>query len=117
MIGAGTLGAYDNETNQMWINTEYLANSSTDECIQTLCHEVHHAYVNYLASSLDWDDPVLNTAYFKELREWVNNQKNYKSAWRYGFDAYENQPIEVAARSFAEEETALIKSYIGELRK
>ncbi len=112
MIGMATLGAYDNESNQMWINTEHLAHSSVQEVINTICHEVHHSYVDYLVSTLDWDNPAMNSAYFAELRELMDSQENYKSARIYGFDAYENQPLEVAAREYAFEETARIMAYI-----
>lgn len=112
MIGTATLGTYDNETKQMWIDTEHLANSSVREVINTICHEIHHSYVDYLVNTLDWDNPAMNSAYFAELRELMNSQKNYKSAWIYGFDAYENQPLEVAARDYSEEETARIMTYV-----
>lgn len=112
MIGMATLGAYDNESNQMWINTEHLANSPVQEVISTMVHEVHHAYVDYLVSTLDWNNPAMNSAYFEELRELMDSQENYKSARNYGFDAYENQPLEVAAREYAAEETARIMTYI-----
>lgn len=112
IIGMATLGAYDNESNQMWINTEHLANSSVNEVINTICHETHHSYVDYLVSTLDWDNPAMNSAYFTELRELMDSQENYKSAWSYGFDAYENQPLEVAAREYGEKETARIMTYI-----
>ena len=111
MIGMATLGAYDNESNQMWINTEHLAKSSVQEVINTICHEVHHSYVDYLASTLDWNNPAMNSAYFTELKELRDSQESYKSAWSYGFDAYENQPLEVAAREYASEETARIMTY------
>lgn len=112
MIGTATLGAYDNESNQMWINTEHLANSSVQAVINTLCHEVHHSYVDYLVNTLDWDNPAMNSAYFAELRELMDSQENYKSAWSYSFDAYENQPLEVAAREYASEETSRIITYV-----
>ncbi len=114
MIGFATLGSYDDESNQISISVEHLAKSSVEEVINTICHEVHHSYINYLANSLDWEDPALNTSYFKELRELVNNKKNYKSALKYGFDEYEDQPLEVAARKYGEEETARIMAYIKE---
>lgn len=112
MIGTATLGAYDDESNQMWINTEHLANSSVSDIINTIAHETHHAYVDYLVNTLDWDNPVMNSAYFTELRELMDSQENYKSAGKYGFDAYENQPLEVAAREYTEKETARIMTYI-----
>lgn len=112
MIGTATLGAYDNESNQMWINTEQLANSSVSDIINTIAHETHHAYVDYLVNTLDWDNPATNTAYFAELRELMESQENYKSASYYGYDEYAGQPLEVAAREYGEQETAKILAYI-----
>ena len=112
MIGIATLGAYDNESKQMWINTEHLAISSVPDIINTIAHETHHAYVDYLVNTLDWDNPAMNSAYFTELRELMDSQENYKSAGKYGFDAYENQPLEVAAREYASQETSRIMDYI-----
>ena len=96
----------------MLINTEHLANSSVSEIINSVAHETHHTYVDYLVNTLDWDNPAMNSAYFTELRELMDSQENYKSAWNYGFDAYENQPLEVAAREYASEETSRIMTYI-----
>lgn len=112
MIGMSTLGAYDNESNQMWIHTKHLAESSPREIVNTICHEAHHAYVDYLVNTLDWDNPAMNSSYFAELRELMDSQKNYKSALKYGFAAYENQPLEVAAREYALEESSRIMTYI-----
>ena len=112
LIGAFTLGAYDSETNEMWINTEHLANSTVEECIRTVCHETFHSSQYYIVSTLDWDSPATKTAYFDELREWQFNEENYKNAQEYGFSAYENQPLEVAAREYAEKESAKIMHYV-----
>lgn len=112
MIGYTTLGAYDNESNQIYINTEHLANSSAEESIRTLCHETYHSMQYYLIRSIDMNNPALQTAYFKQLQDWKDNQDNYKQASVYGFEAYENQPLEVAAREYGEKETTKIISYI-----
>lgn len=114
MIGYSTLGAYDNETNQIWINTEHLANSPVRDVVNSACHEVHHSYVNYLVKTLDWNNPAMTSAYFTELRELMDSQENYKSASVYDFSEYKNQPLEVAAREYAEEETAKIMTYIDD---
>ena len=115
MTGEFTLGVYNNETNEIWINTEHLAKSSANECIQTICHEVYHSLQHYLVSTLDWNNPALHTAYFRELQSWLNNQEDYKSAWIHGFDAYENQSLEVTAREYAAEETAKIMTYVKDV--
>ncbi len=115
MIGIFTLGAYDNESNEMWINTEHLTTASVDQCIQTICHESHHAFVDFLVENLPWDNPALNSSYFNEIRTWAQNQKNYKNVWEDGEDEYLNQPLEVSARTYAIGETALIMGYVEEI--
>lgn len=112
MIGDYTLGAFNNEQNEMWINTEHLANSSAEDCIRTICHESYHSLQYYLVNSLDWNNKALQTPYFSELQAWQQNQRDYKDAWVYGFDEYENQPLEIAARQYAEIETQRIMDYI-----
>lgn len=112
MLGALTLGAYNNETNEMWINTDHLANSSIEDVIRTVCHETWHSMQWYLVSTIDWNNPALKTTYFKELQDWANNEEHYKSAWQYGFKEYEDQPLEVTAREYGDKETARIMTYV-----
>ena len=83
-----------------------------EECINTICHEVRHSLQFQIVSSIDWDNPIFQTTYFDEPRSWFENQENYKSAWLYGFEEYENQPLEVDAREYAERETEKIMSYV-----
>ena len=113
MLGAFTLGQYSDETNEMWINIEYLAESEAEECIDTICHETFHSYQHFLVNNMDWENTALQSEYFSELRMWKENQENYQSAWVSGFEAYENQPLEVAARQYASDETRKILSYIN----
>lgn len=112
LIGAYTLGSYSDETNEILVNTKYLDSSPVEECINTICHEVRHSLQFQIVSSIDWDNPIFQTSYFDELQSWFQNQENYKSAWLYGFEEYENQPLEVDARDYAERETEKIMSYV-----
>ena len=112
LIGEFTLGEYRVNSNEIWIHTGHLAESSTKDSIEVLCHEIHHYYQNYLISNLDWENPAMQTAYFKELRTWLQNQKHYRNANVYGFDRYQNQPLEISARNYATEETSKIIAYI-----
>lgn len=112
LIGTYTLGSYNDETNEILINTKYLDKSAVEECIGTICHEVRHSLQFQIVSSIDWDNPIFQSSYFDELRSWLQNQENYKSAWFYGFEEYENQPLEVDARNYSERETEKIMSYV-----
>ena len=112
LIGAYTLGAYSDETNEILINTKHLDGSPAEECIDTVCHEVRHSMQYQIVSSIDWDNPIFQTPYFDELRSWLQNQENYKNAWLNGFEEYENQPLEVDARDYAARETEKIMIYV-----
>lgn len=108
------LGQYNRTTNRISINIKYLMDSSipSESVIQTVAHETHHAYVNYLIANLDFENPLLQTPYFQEVRLWRDNQEEYIDGSTGEFELYKNQPLEVAARAYAEEETKRILSYI-----
>lgn len=112
LIGLYTLGSYEPETKQIFINTEYLKSQSVEECIETICHEVRHSLQHQVVDSIDWEDPVYQISYFDEIQSWRRNQENYKNAWVYGQDEYEVQPLEVDASKYAEKETEKILTYI-----
>ena len=112
MIGANTLGYYDDETNEIFINTKHLDRSSAEECIGTICHEVRHSMQAQIVKSVDWNNSIFQTPYFDELRSWRENQENYKDYWVYGGQKYEDQPLETDARSYEKNETAKIMSYV-----
>lgn len=111
-LGSFILGEYDDENNEMWIDIEQLTDSSAEDCIKTLCHEIWHSAQYYLISNIEWDLPVFQSAYFKELRAWKENDEDYQKAYSDGYDAYQKQPLEESARAYATEETERVQSYI-----
>jgi hypothetical protein len=111
-INLYTLGDYDNDTNTIRIDVKQVAQSSAADCMEVICHEVWHAYEYYIVDQLDWSSPVVQTAYFDEIRTWKYNIENYQSGW-YSYEAYIEQGLEDSAFSYAEEETGEIMSYVG----
>ena len=111
-LGSFILGEYDDENNEIWIDIEQLADSPAEACIRTLCHEIWHSAQYYLISNIDWESPVFQSAYFKELRAWKENDENYQDAYSDGYDSYQKQPLEESARVYATEETERVQSYI-----
>lgn len=109
-----TLGQYSDETKEMWIDIEHLMESSVDECISTICHEVFHSAQHYLVANIDWDSEVFQSSYFDELQSWRINEENYIKAELHGFDAYENQPLEVSARQYADIESQKILAFVND---
>lgn len=112
MIATYTLGSYNDDTNEIFINAKYLDSVSAEESIGTICHEVRHYMQAQIVKSVDWNNSIFQTPYFDELRSWRDNQENYKSMWVYGAQEYEDQPLETDARSYEKNETAKIMSYV-----
>lgn len=98
-----TYGSYNDKLKRISISYEQLHEASLEEMLDTVLHEMHHAYVHYTVESLDFTSEEVQTGYyFKEAREWKENIENYRSA-NVSYSAYRNQPIEVAARAYAED--------------
>ena len=112
MIGTFTLGSYNDETNEIFINAKYLDSASAEECIGTICHEVRHSLQYQIVKSVDWNNSIFQTPYFDELRSWRENQENYMDYWADGEQKYEEQPLETDARSYEKSETAKIMTYV-----
>lgn len=86
-----------------------------DEVLNTLLHETHHAYVHKAVQSVDWDDKNIEKnkelRVYKDLQMYKQGIENYVSA-DVDPDGYYNNPIEVAAREYAEEWTWRYLEYI-----
>lgn len=96
-----TCGSYDHIIQQISINEEYLENGDVRDIIETLLHEMHHAYVYYTIDNLEFKSEfVKNNAYFSRARDWKNNTVNYISADE-DYEKYRSQPIEADAESYA----------------
>lgn len=99
----GLYGYYEHRTKTISVNFEYLNESNLDDVLKTILHEIHHAYVYYIVSTIDFsDDNVKTNLYYQKAREWKENTRNYISSEQ-GYEKYKNQPIEVDARAYAEE--------------
>lgn len=89
-----------------------------DEVMNTLLHETHHAYVHKAVRSVDWDDREIEKnkelRVYKELQLYKQGIENYVSPDE-DTDLYYNNPIEVAAREYAEEWTWKYMEYIDSI--
>ena len=89
-----------------------------DEVMNTLLHETHHAYVHKAVQSVDWDDKEIEKnkelRVYKDLQLYKQGIENYVSADE-DPDLYYNNPIEVAAREYAEEWTWKYMEYIDSI--
>lgn len=107
--GITTVAYYDNETDEIVIDAQYLNEQTGEESIKTLCEEIYHAMEDFLITNMDWNLSVINTRYFQELCAWRENQDNY--IWS-DYDEYASQPIEASAKKYAEKEEKAILNYL-----
>lgn len=113
-LGKYTLAQYDNVGNTVYIDIESLASSEPSEIINSTAHEMYHAFQWYCIKNIDTEsDAVKNLSYLSEIRNWKKNFSHYNNGYS-DYDMYENQPLEVSAREYAEKETARIIGLIGE---
>ena len=113
-ISASVLGYYDGETENICINLNLLEEADARDCMETVCHEAYHVYQDYLIESIDWEDEIMQTYYFREALEWVYNSENYVPGSITTYETYADQDLEASAETFGEEETERILSVISQ---
>jgi hypothetical protein len=102
------LGAYDRETGTILINTSQLEplsryGQNAEMLITTCLHEGRHAYQNQVIQGIvNHDNPL-------DVQQWKHNlsEGNYIQ-FKENPRAYYNQPVELDARTFAENRYALL---------
>lgn len=112
-----TCGYYLDSTKEIFINYKHLNEAEMSEVLDTIIHEMHHAFVHYTVETLDFEsETVKNSYYYKRAREWKENTENYISAST-NFEDYENQPIEADARSYAEERVVVYLNFAASVQE
>lgn len=95
-----TLGGYTGDS--IKIDIAYVESAQASEIINTVCHEVRHAYQRHVVEMLDWSDENVQQHYFyQNARSWKDNLKDYIDGGK-DFDGYYGQSMERDARSWAE---------------
>lgn len=107
-MSAYTCGYYIDSSKEIFINYKYLNEGELKDVLQTILHEMHHAFVHYTVENIDYESELVqDNYYYKQAREWKENTENYISS-NINFDEYQNQPIEADARAYAEERANII---------
>lgn len=107
-----TCGYYVDSSKEIFINYKYLNEGKLENVLQTILHEMHHAFVHYTVENIDYESELVqDNYYYKQAREWKENTENYISS-NINYDEYRNQPIEADARAYAEERVEYYLEYI-----
>lgn len=111
-MSAYTCGYYIDSSKEIFINYKYLNEGELKDVLQTILHEMHHAFVHYTVENIDYESELVqDNYYYKQARAWKENTENYISS-NINFDEYQNQPIEADARAYAEERAEYYLEYI-----
>ena len=98
-----TLGQYDYFTDKIYIDLETIKNSSSEEIMNTICHEAYHVYQFKMADVYEkLDEKDRNLKLFEDAKNYAANRINYHRSGK----EYLDQPLEVDARDYAIAETA-----------
>lgn len=112
-----TCGYYIDSSKEIFINYKYLNEGKLENVLQTILHEMHHAFVHYTVENIDYESELVqDNFYYKQAREWKENTENYISS-NINYDEYRNQPIEADARTYAEERVVVYLEYMNEKQK
>lgn len=94
--GYVTYGYYSDYSKLICINEDSLSDSLYDKVMETMAHEMRHAYQYAVVRN-----PQSYQVDQKTVDEWRDNFKDYKTVDDDGYKAYRDQPIEKDARDFA----------------
>lgn len=98
-------GTYRNQERQITMSRKLVRNGSTLEVLDTLAHELYHAYqycvVELYQKNEAYQDLLLFSAANAEV--YCREFENYQSGTEGGFSEYFNQQVEIDARAFARE--------------
>lgn len=103
-LGEGHLGFYEQGSNCITINEDYVKSTDCyEEVLDTLIHEGRHAYQDYNLNIRETHPR------HGDISNWnLNEFHGYQDVEHCGFKAYQLQPIESDARAFAED---VLKQY------
>lgn len=97
-LGENTRGGYTSESNSIRINVDRLGEAGSYALIQTIIHEMRHAYQHQVV-----EHPENFSVTQETVEQWRNNFEHYRSMSEYGYDSYVTQPIEYDAKKFAKQ--------------
>lgn len=118
-MDAGTLGAYEHGTKTVMLSLEHLAFDEPEAVLDTLCHEVYHAYQHRLVNLYNsLNTPERNLALFRDVSDYAYEFDHYISGSDEGqtFESYIDQKCEADSYVYASQAVSfyfdIINSYI-----
>ena len=101
-LSGKTLGECDYEKGIIYVDYEHLSESGARSLINTVCHEIYHAYEYTVVEHLNFSDEFVQTSvFYARPRAWNENFQNYIS-FENDEEGYFEQIVESDARNYAE---------------
>ena len=103
MVFTELFGTFSEEKYTITINAKLLNGMDSTTVLNTLLHEVYHAYQHSVVvnPSVDWDSEfVKNNMYFATANSWRKEFEDYQSGLD-NFEGYYGQTLETYARNHA----------------
>lgn len=100
------LGTYSEIDKKIYINKEFLENSTLRKAVHVVAHECHHRYQHAIIQSLlileEADFPYENLGYYEEAVKLLEGAKNYKKDQENYYDYLQNE-MELQAEDYAKQ--------------
>lgn len=108
-------GYYSCQYNVISVKSDLLY-APREEILNTLLHECNHAYNEAVAASVNWNDKDIdrNLRMYKDAYSFKEASENYVMP-EDDFASYYDNPLEIAAREYAEEWTEKYLEYIDSI--
>lgn len=104
--------SFNSQTGRITMDLRQFSNDDPMVPVAAGLHEVYHVLEHYIVTTVDWSDPITQTALFDAPRAWKTEMEHYSSAWMDGYNSYAGQRMEIDACDWSEAETALIRSLL-----
>ena len=111
------IGEYDYKKKIICIDYEHLKYATPEKIINTIEHEIRHAYQDFWIEMFDWNnEETLTSVFCKEVRERKAERETYIDTKK-DYDKYYLQSQEHDAREYAQERCTFIISHIKDYKK
>ncbi len=103
----GALAEYSDSDRSFTIDAEYLESGSAENVVETVLHELRHAYQYRMAELYELLEEQLGGKYLtlyplRQAEAFGRNLSDYRVVGIHGYDAYYEQTVEVDSRAWSE---------------
>lgn len=110
------LGSYSETDKMIYVNKEFLENSTIQKAVHVIAHECHHRYQHAVIQSLmilkEADFPYEKLGYYQDALKLLEGAKNYAEDRKDYYTYFQNE-MEIQAEAYAEEKVSQFAEKYG----